>query len=200
MLRTTFALLAIAALPSVAVAQADTTRKRDTTRAPQSPDSTRRVRTEARGQVDLTSATERFRANAPNLGLTPVQAAELQQALARVGCNAGTADGLVGPQTLRGIECLRAQQKLSPGDLESVMTALNLSFARPATPPPVLDSAPPPRRDPPALPPVIRQDSTYRPDVVARRDSVRRDSVRRDSLRRDSTARRDTTRRPDRRE
>ena len=196
MLRTTLALLAIA-LPAVVAAQTDTTRKRDTTRTPQQPDSARRVREEARGQVDLTSM-DRFRADLPNLGLSPAQAAELQQALTRAGCDVGTADGVIGQRTLRGVVCYRDQQKLSPNDLESVLTALKVSFARPAAPPAV-DSTPAPRREP-VLPPVIRQDSTYRPDVVARRDSVRRDSVRRDSLRRDSTARRDTTRRPDRRD
>jgi len=206
MTRAMLALLAIAALPAMATAQTDTTR-RDTTRTPQASDSTRRVRAEARGEIDLSNPAARFRAELPNYGLTPEQAGELQQALARLGCDVGTADGIVGPRTLRAIECFRAQQSSTTTDLESVLTLLNVSFARPPAPQPV-DSVPAPKRDSVVLPPVLRPDTMYRADVRARRDSAlkrdslmrrdstRRDSTRRDSTRRDSTARPDTTRRP----
>ena len=187
MSRTTLALLALSVLPGIAFAQADTTRRRDTTRTPQPQDSARRVQTESRGETDLTRVAERFRADLPNFGLSSAQMMELQQALTGMGCDAGTIDGVLGLRTLRGIECFRSQQHLEAADFESVLTALNVSFARPPAPPPV--ETPPP----PVLPPVLRPDSNYRPDVRARRDSVRRDSVQRDSLRRDSTARRDTT-------
>jgi len=195
MSRTTLALLAFTVLPAIASAQSDTTRRRDSTRAPQPQDSARRVQAEARGEIDLTRAA-RFSAALPNYGLSTDQATELQQALTRAGCDVGTIDGVVGQQTLRGIECFRAQQNPAMADLESVLTALSVSFARPATP--VAPSAPPPR-DTTVLPPVLRPDTMYRADVRARRDSaLRRDStLRRDSLSRDSTARRDTTTRRD---
>jgi peptidoglycan hydrolase-like protein with peptidoglycan-binding domain len=197
MSRLTLILVALTLAPAVAAAQADSTRRRDTTRAPQPLDSTRRVQAESRGLVDLTPAASRFRANLPNLGLSTEQAMELQDSLARVGCDVGAADGVVGSRTLRAIECFRAQRDLAAAaNLESVFTALQLSFARPAqpVPAPITPPAPPPRRDSTILPPVLRPDSTYRPDVRARRDSaLRRDSLlRADSLRRDTTARRDT--------
>jgi hypothetical protein len=106
----------------------------------------------------------------------------------------------IDERTLSGIECFHRQQNLASTDLESVLTALNLSFARPAEPAPAPAASPTvTRRDTTVLPIVIRQDSMNRPDVRARRDSalrrdsVRRDSARRDSLRRDTTVRRDTT-------
>ena len=195
MFRTTCVLLALAVLPAIAPAQTDTTRRRDTTRTTQPQDTSRRVRSESRGQVDLTQSSERFRADLPNYGLSSDQATELQQALTRVGCNVGPADGVVGARTHQGIDCFRRQHDVAELDLESVLMALSMSFATPAPPPPEPVVAAPPKRDAPVLPPVFRQDSTYRPDVRARRDSaLRRDSVRRDSLRRDSTARRDSTR------
>ena len=200
MARNIITLLALTMLPAIASAQTDTTRRRDTTRTPQPQDSARRVTTEARGQLDPTQFGARFRADLPNYGFSSDQAIELQRALTRAGCDVGTADGVVGQRTLRGIECFHRQQSLASTDLESVLTALNLSFARAAESAPASATSPTvPRRDTTVLPPVIRQDSMNRPDVRARRDSalrrdsVRRDSVRRDSLRRDTTVRRDTT-------
>lgn len=191
-------LLAIAALtarPVAASAQTDTTRRRDTTRTP-TQDTTRRVQ-EARGETDLGRSSERFGVGRANYGFSRGQALELQQALARTGCDVGNPDGVIGQRTLRGIQCFRDQQNLGAADFESVLTALRLSFATPPVPPP---PTAPPRRDTTVLPEVLRPDSNYRPDVRARRDSVRRDSVLRDSVRRDSvrrdSTRRDTTRRP----
>ena len=193
MSRVTLTLLVLTVIPAIVSAQTDTTRRRDTTRAAQPQDTVRRVPTEARGEIDLSRLGARFSPDRPNHGLSSEQAIEVQQALARAGCDVGAIDGVVGQRTLRGIECFRGQQILAAADLESVLTALNVSFARPA-PPPVASPAPP-RRDTTVLPPVLRPDSNYRPDVRARRDSARRDSLRRDSLSRDSTMRRDTTRR-----
>ena len=197
MSRHTFALLLIAALTAdatTASAQADTTRRRDTTRTAQPQDTTRRIQ-EARGEIDAAQAIERFGVGRPNFGFSSEQATELQQALTRVGCDVGTADGVVGERTLTGIQCFRDQRNMGAADFESVLTALNVSFAKPVEPPP------PPEPPPPRLPIVLRPDSNYRPDVIARRDSVRRDSVRRDSVRRDSVRRdsvaRDSTRRPE---
>jgi hypothetical protein len=195
MYRTPVALLLLTVLATIASAQADTTRRRDTTRTPQ--DTVRPVRAESRGETDLTRSSERFGVGRPNYGFSTQQAAELQQALTRAGCDVGTPDGAIGQRTLRGIECFRGQRKLPAADLESVLTALGVSFATPPVPPPPPAPEPPPQ---PRLPPVLRPDTNYRPDVVARRDSVRRDSVQRDSVRRDSvrrdSVRRDSTRRP----
>lgn len=198
MSRIAFALLVLTALTThapQASAQADTTRRRDTTRTPQPQDSTRRIQ-EARGEIDVARSTERFGVGHPNFGFSREQASELQQTLRRSGCDVGATDGVVGQRTLVGIQCFRDQRNLGAADFESVLTALNVSFARPAEPPP----QPAPEPPPPRLPPVLRPDSNYRPDVIARRDSVRRDSVHRDSVRRDSvrrdSTRRDTTRRP----
>ena len=186
--------LALVVLPTIGSAQTDTTRRRDTTRTPSPQDTARRVQQQSRGEIDLSRAGVRFSPDQPNYGMSTDQAIEVQRALSGAGCDVGTADGIVGQQTLRGIECFRSQQGLAGADLESVLTALKVSFARPA-PEPAATPAPP-RRDTTVLPPVLRPDTMYRPDVRARRDSaLRRDSVRRDSLRRDSTARRDTTRR-----
>ena len=183
-------LTAISARPATASAQADTTRRRDTTRTPTAQDTARRVQTEARGEIDLTRSAERFGVGRPNYGFSLEEAVELQQALSRAGCDVGTVDGVVGQRTLLGIQCFRSQQKLDSADIEPVLTVMRVSFARPAQP---VAPPPPPPRDTTILPPVIRPDSNYRPDVRARRDSVRRDSVRRDSVRRDSV-RRDSVR------
>jgi len=193
MSHTTLVILALV-LPTIGSAQTDTTRRRDTTRTPSPQDTARRVQQQSRGEIELSRAVVRFSPERPNYGMSTDQAIEVQRALSGAGCDVGTADGIVGQQTLRGIECFRSQQGLAGADLESVLTALKVSFARPA-PEPVATPAPP-RRDTTVLPPVLRPDTMYRPDVRARRDSaLRRDSVRRDSLRRDSTARRDTARR-----
>jgi len=188
--RTAIALLALTVLPAIASGQTNTTR-RDTTRLRQPQDSTRRAQSESRGEIDLTASSARFDVGLPNYGFSAVQAIELQQALTRIGCDPGTADGVVGRRTLLGIQCFRQQQNLPDVGIEEVLTALNVSFAKPAEPTPAPVAAP----APPKLPPVFRPDTNYRADVIARRDSIRRDSVRLDSLRRDSTARRDTTRR-----
>ena len=194
MFRTSLALIALTTVAAASSAQTDTTR-RDTIRTRQPGDSARRAQTESRGEIDLAASKARFDVGMPNLGFSASQAMELQQTLTRAGCDVGTADGVVGNRTILGIKCFREQKNLNDVGIEEVLTALGVSFARPAEPVPVAEPAPP-KRDSVVLPPVIRQDSTYRPDVRARRDSVVRDSVRRDSLRRDSTARRDTTRRP----
>jgi len=193
---TLLAIAVVGARPAAASAQTDTTQRRDTTRTP-TQDTARRVRAEARGETDLPRPSERFGVGRTNYGFSSEQARELQRALARTGCSVGTADGVVGQRTLRAVQCFRDQQNLGSADLESLLTALRVSFATPPVPPPPPH---PPRRDTTVLPEVLRPDSNYRPDVRARRDSVRRDSVQRDSVRRDSlsrdSTRRDTTRKP----
>jgi peptidoglycan hydrolase-like protein with peptidoglycan-binding domain len=179
MSHTKLALLSLVVLPAIASAQADTTRRRDTTRTQR--DTVSRTQREARGEV------ERFSADRRNYGLSSEQAMELQRALSGAGCDAGSADGIVGPKTRRAVDCYRRQRKISGNDLEGVITALNLSFARPDT-----TAAPAPaKRDTSVMPPVIRQDTSMRRDTSTRRDtSARRDTTRRDTTRRDTTGRR----------
>jgi hypothetical protein len=180
-------LTALASSPNRVAAQTDTTRRADSTRARQPQDSLRRTQAESRGEVDPALGVGGFNLDLPNYGLTAQQGVELQQALARVGCYDGPRDGAMGQRTLRGLQCFRAQQPLTVAEVESMLLALNVSFAKPPT---VVEQPAPVRRDPPPLPPVIRPDTTYRPDFRARRDSV---------ASRDTTARRDTTvRRPPR--
>ena len=185
-------LTVLASSPNSVAAQADTTRRTDSTRARQPQDSLRRTQAESRGEVDPALGSGGFNLDLPNYGLTAQQGVELQQALARVGCYDGPRDGAMGQRTLRGLQCFRAQQPLTVAEVESMLLALNVSFAKP---PRVLEEAAPVKRDtPPPLPPVIRPDTTYRPDVRARRDSVaRRDSTVRDPVSRDTTARRPPT-------
>jgi peptidoglycan hydrolase-like protein with peptidoglycan-binding domain len=200
MSRTPLALVLVTALttlsthPASASAQADTTLRRDTSKVRQPPDTSRRVQAESRGEIDVARSAERFGIGRPNFGFSPAQATELQQTLTRAGCDVGTADGVVGQRTLQAIQCFRDRRNLGAVDIEVVLTAVGVSFARPPEP------APAPEPPPPRLPIVLRPDSNYRPDVIARRDSIRRDSVRRDSVRRDSvrrdSTRRDTTRTP----
>ena len=118
MSRSMVMLLVIAALavrPVAASAQTDTTRRRDTTRTP-TQDTARRVQNEARGEIDLGRASERFGVGRVNYGFSSQQALELQQALTRSGCDGGTADGVVGQRTLRAIQCFRDQQNLGSAE------------------------------------------------------------------------------------
>ena len=189
MIRTTVVMIAIVAFSAIAGAQADTTRRADSTRTRQPGDAGRRTEVESRGDVDP-RVGRGFDLDVPNYGLTKEQAMELQQALARVGCDVGTPDGVVGQRTLRGLQCFRAQQPMTVAQVDSLLFALNLSFAKPPAP---VEPPAPVKRDPPPLPPVLRPDTTYLPEVRARRDSA----LRRDSISRDTTVRRDTTaRRP----
>ena len=192
MMRSTAAIVAFVAVSALAMAQADTTRRPDSTQASARQDTTRRIQAESRGEVD-TRVGRGFDLDIPNYGLTKEQAAELQQALARAGCDVGTPDGVVGQRTLRGLICFRSQKPLTLAEVDSLLFALNVSFAKPPAP-----AAPPPAATRESvLPEVIRPDTTYyRPETRARRDSA---SAGRDTTApRDSTARPDTTRRPQR--
>src|SRR5688500_20154189 len=121
-------LVAFAAAPSIASAQADTSRRSDSARTAQPPDTGRRIRAEAAGDVD-TRVGRGFNLDLPNFGLTSAQAIELQQALARVGCDVGRPDGVVGGRTLRGLPCYRAQQPPTVAQVEPTMRALNVRRA-----------------------------------------------------------------------
>lgn len=62
------------------------------------------------------------------LDLTPDRVRQLQAALNDGGCDAGPVDGIVGPQTRRGIDCGLEKHELGSGDLSGLYRALNLNF------------------------------------------------------------------------
>ena len=129
MSHTPLVVLALVVLPTIGSAQSDTTRRRDTTRTPAPQDTARRVQQQSPGEIDLSRTAVRFSPDQLNYGMSTDQAIELQRALEGAGCDVGTIDGIVGQQTLRGIECFRSQQGITGADFESVLTALKVSFA-----------------------------------------------------------------------
>ncbi len=60
--------------------------------------------------------------------LTADQAKQLQAALNKAGCNAGTADGLMGRQTQRAISCGLNKYKLGNSDMSELYRKLGLDF------------------------------------------------------------------------
>jgi hypothetical protein len=64
-----------------------------------------------------------------SLGLSRDQVMQLQQALTSAGCDAGTADGVVGRKTRQAMQCARQQLGVSGNDNQALFQALNLDFA-----------------------------------------------------------------------
>jgi hypothetical protein len=64
-----------------------------------------------------------------SLGLSRSQVVQLQQALSNAGCDAGTADGVVGAKTRQAMQCARQQLGVSGNDNQALFQALNLNFA-----------------------------------------------------------------------
>ena len=65
--------LALVVLPTISLAQTDTTRRRDTTRTPSPQDTARRVQQQSRGEIDLSRAGVRFSPDQPNYGMSTDQ-------------------------------------------------------------------------------------------------------------------------------
>jgi peptidoglycan hydrolase-like protein with peptidoglycan-binding domain len=65
---------------------------------------------------------------ASNYGLDRSQVMQLQQALKEAGCDAGPADGVVGPKTRSAVACARQQKGISGNDMNALYSALNLNF------------------------------------------------------------------------
>jgi peptidoglycan hydrolase-like protein with peptidoglycan-binding domain len=107
------AIAALVLVPSLALAQQDTT-MRDTSR----------VESSAEGRLGQPMA-------ARNHGLTTDQVRQLQEAINRSGCNAGPATGTVDDKTLAGIQCVRTAKNIQSNNLNDVLRALNLSFTAP---------------------------------------------------------------------
>ncbi len=117
-------LLALAALPAMLLGQQG-----------RSSGQTRQHQSQAQQQQQDTVTQAAPGALAPtgsrNLGLTNDQAKELQQAINAAGCNAGRADGEIGPATYAGIACVRRQKNISGNNVNDVLRALGLNFTAP---------------------------------------------------------------------
>lgn len=149
MKRSTIAMLALAAaLPAVARAQ-DTT-QRDTTRqdstqqtqqAPRTPtDTNRAMQAQTQGAVGELrpsstgrqagqgrAGTTQGRRSTRGMNLTRDQVTQLQSALSGIGCDPGSADGVMGPRTRRAITCARQKNNVSSN--EELYRSLNLDFS-----------------------------------------------------------------------
>jgi Ni/Co efflux regulator RcnB len=192
MTRTALALaLAIAVTPAFAGAQQDTTRQQQDTTRRQQQDTTRRrapsVRTtETRGGEVASPRGRVTRTRANNYGLDRDQIRQLQQAINdRTECDAGTADGIIGPRTRRAMTCARRELNVQGNDMTELFTALNLNFDDADQPAAGRDSTmqnPAGTRDT-TLRGTQRRDSTQRRDTTMRRDTTRRDTTQRDTTR-----------------
>ena len=191
------ALFAIAAMPAAALAQ-DTTSQggqprtaprsaADTNRAMkgQTPGATSEAKPDRMGTSRATgmggnqARTTQGRRSSGSLGMTLSRenVMQLQTALSGVGCDAGTADGIVGPRTRRAITCARQKNNVSTND--ELYRSLNLDFGTGGTtspsgamssdssrmqPPPTTGDSAQPRDSTPAAP----TDSTSPRDSTQR--------------------------------
>ncbi len=60
--------------------------------------------------------------------LSSEQVKQLQTALNDDGCNAGPADGTVGPRTVRAVRCSMRKHNIDDGDVQALYRALGLDF------------------------------------------------------------------------
>ena len=60
------------------------------------------------------------------MGLTRDQVMQLQTALSGAGCDAGTADGIIGPKTRRAMACARQKNNVTTN--AELYRSLNLDF------------------------------------------------------------------------
>jgi len=127
----TMAILALVAMPALASAQ-DTT-QRDTTRRDTTHQQLDSARTNMQqqspqrpGASEFGRAGGRRSARGSSMGLTRDQVMQLQTALSGAGCDAGTADGILGPKTRRAMAC--ARQKNSVTTNAELYRSLNLDF------------------------------------------------------------------------
>ena len=71
--------------------------------------------------------------NGNDMGLTHQQVMELQRAINNhAGCNAGPVDGVMGPRTQQGIDCIKRDMNIT-GGTNDVLRALNLQFTTEST-------------------------------------------------------------------
>jgi hypothetical protein len=63
-----------------------------------------------------------------NMGLTSDQITQLQQSLSDMGCYRGSVDGVMGPQTRRGLSCARRQKNIEGNNANELFRAMNLDI------------------------------------------------------------------------
>lgn len=109
-----FGAVAIAIVPTLLLAQADTsrTRGRDTTR--------RRTEQSSAGAIGRRS-----------YGLTRDQITQLQTALQQANCNPGPVDGVLGPRTRSAMACARQKNNITGNNPNDLFRSLNLGFTTP---------------------------------------------------------------------
>jgi peptidoglycan hydrolase-like protein with peptidoglycan-binding domain len=114
MRRFAIAVAAIAIVPGVILAQADSSRMRgrDTTR--------RRTEQSSTGSIGRR-----------NFGLNRDQIMQLQTALRTANCNPGAIDGVMGPRTRSAMACARQQNNITGNNPNDLFRSLNLGFTTP---------------------------------------------------------------------
>jgi len=203
MRRTMITLFAIAAMPAATLAQDTTSRGgQDTTarggqqqpqtspRTPadtnrmmqaQTPGATSDVKPDRMPTNQARSSQGRRTSGARGMMLSRENIVQLQTALNEAGCDAGAADGIIGPRTRRAITC--ARQKNNVTSNEELYRSLNLDFGTSGTtgtpttpsggvsadssrmqPPPTTGDSTAPRGNSPTSPAdtTTRRDSTQR--------------------------------------
>lgn len=135
----TIAMLALAAMPAVALAQDSSNAGGRRQSAPQTSADTNRAMqaqtpgatSEAKPEVmparqQAASSPGRRASSGRRTTLSRENIAQLQTALTNAGCDAGTADGIMGPRTRRALACARQKNNVST-DAE-LYQSLNLDF------------------------------------------------------------------------
>jgi hypothetical protein len=81
---------------------------------------------EAAGEVSSAASSAEIRTKLAPLSKAQVQ--QLQTALNNDGCDAGTADGNVGDQTVKGVKCGLQKYNIDGNDLDQLYDKLGLDF------------------------------------------------------------------------
>src|SRR4051812_26996373 len=114
MRRLGMAVVALAIVPAVLAAQADSSRMRDTTRGRAGRQQT------SSGAIGQSSRGQR---------LSRDQVGQLQTALQQANCDPGTIDSVMGARTRRAMNCARKQNNITGNNNDDLYRALNLNFA-----------------------------------------------------------------------
>lgn len=123
MKRMTVAVLALVAMPALAMAQDSTRQHVDSART----NMQRGARSEMQDTTRARTGMERGRRmHRESTALSKDQVMQLQTALSGAGCDAGNADGIVGPKTRRAMACARQKNNVTTN--ADLYRALNLDF------------------------------------------------------------------------
>jgi peptidoglycan hydrolase-like protein with peptidoglycan-binding domain len=108
------AVVAVALVPALLAAQADSSRMRD---------SSRRA-----GRQQQTSAGS-IANNSMRTRLNHDQVTQLQTALQNMGCDPGSVDGVMGTHTRSAMSCARQKNNITVNDPRALYQSLNLNFS-----------------------------------------------------------------------